>query len=34
MYGAGPRALEQREMVTEEMEGLLKPEEAYAVAVG
>jgi AcrR family transcriptional regulator len=25
MYGAGPRALEQREMVTEGMEGLLQP---------
>jgi hypothetical protein len=30
MYGAGPRALEQREMVTEGMEGLLQP--GYEVA--
>jgi AcrR family transcriptional regulator len=32
MYGAGPRALEQREMVTEGMEGLLQP--GYEVAPG
>jgi len=32
MYGAGKRALEQREMVTEGMEGLLQP--GYAIAPG
>jgi len=33
MYGAGPRALEQREMVTEGMEGLLRPGYEVAPAV-